>query len=195
MKLLFWVGFIIFAFWQFWGGGAKVSTGPGVMISQAPIQTKIEEPQRFSHQDYVITPLAEFDIKAKVLSRENYYLGRESDLSPVDFALGWQSMSDESVLEHIKIRQSGRWYFWRVEQFPIPRQAIETQSANMHMIPADKYVEKKLAAIKQGQLISLKGFLIRADGSDGWFWQSSLTRNDTGNHACEVVYVQDVELL
>jgi hypothetical protein len=130
-----------------------------------------------------------------VLSRKNYHFDRESELSPVDFALGWQLMSDETVLKDIEIKQSGRWYFWRVERFPIPRQAIETQSANMHLIPANKYIEKALDKVKQGQIINMTGALVRADSQDGWQWQSSLTRTDTGNHACEVMYVDSITVI
>lgn len=67
--------------------------------------------------------------------REDYSLGRERDLSPVDFAFGWQHMSDEAVLDKIDISQSWRWSRRHVEEFPIPRQAIETQSVNMHLNP------------------------------------------------------------
>jgi hypothetical protein len=145
--------------------------------------------------EYLVTPLASFDIKAKLLSKESYSLGREADLSPVDFTLGWQKMSDESVLEHIDISQSGRWYRWRTKAFPIPRREIETQSANMHLIPANDRVEDMLDRVKQGQIIHITGSLVRVDSNDGWHWQSSLTRNDTGNNACELVYVDSVELI
>ena len=51
-------------------------------------------------------------------------------------------MSDqEAVLQSIDISQSGRWYLvWTTRDFPIPRRAIETQSANMHMVPANGMV-------------------------------------------------------
>ncbi len=130
-----------------------------------------------------------------MLAREDYSLGRERDLSPVDFAFGWQYMSDETALDKIDISQSGRWYRWHVEEFPIPRQAIETQSANMHLIPADDLVEDLIDQAKQGQIVELSGYLICADADDGWYWQSSLTRNDTGAHACEVIYVERFQII
>ena len=61
-------------------------------------------------------------------------------------------MSDERVLENIKISQSGRFYHWRVDAFPIPRREIETHSANMHLIPANDFVEKAIGKIRQGGL-------------------------------------------
>ena len=56
---------------------------------------------------------------------------------PEDLALGWGRMSDSDVLAKIDITQSGRFYYWHVDDFPIPRREIETSSANMHMIPSD----------------------------------------------------------
>jgi hypothetical protein len=116
-------------------------------------------------------------------------------LAPTDLALGWQQMSDESVLAQIDISQSGRWYRWHVRDFPIPRRAIETQSANMHMVPANDQVAAILDSVRAGQIISLQGQLIRAQASDGWRWQSSLTREDTGANACELVYVTALEIV
>ena len=56
---------------------------------------------------------------------------------PSHLALGWQQMSDSAVLDHIEVSQSNRFYSWSVRRFPIPRRAIEIESADMHLIPAD----------------------------------------------------------
>lgn len=176
-------------------GAETVSLGPGVKVAEAPRQSALNNADSFEHEDYKVTPLADFTMQAKVLSRESYMLDRESDLSPIDLALGWQQMSDESVLSDIEISQSGRWYRWRVEQFPIPRRAIETQSANMHMVPADDFIASKLDDVVVGQIISLEGQLIKAEAADGWRWQSSLSREDTGASACELIYVTDLQII
>lgn len=171
-----------------------VALGPGVKVDSAPVQSRIKGAETFDFNEYLITPLADFSLQAKVLSREDYWLDRESDLAPTDLALGWQNMSDEAVLEKIEIRQSGRWYHWRVEQFPIPRRNIETQSANMHIVPATEDVAVMLDMVKPGQIISLKGQLIKAEAYDGWYWQSSLTRDDTGAQACELIFVTELAI-
>lgn len=180
--------------WQ-WQATRSVSLGPGVKVPEAPQQTSVTNAESYAFNDYQITPLADIAFEAKVLSREDYLLDRESDLSPTDLALGWQQMSDESVLADIDIRQSGRWYRWRVENFPIPRQQIETQSANMHMVPMDAHIENLLESVQPGQIIRIEGQLIRAQGNDGWHWQSSLTRDDTGANACELVYLTALEIV
>lgn len=192
-NLLFLVLIAVFV-WQC-RAAETVSLGPGVKVEQPPRQTSIDGGEDFEHQQYLITPLADFEMKAKVLSREDYMLDRESELAPTDLALGWQQMSDESVLAQIDISQSGRWYRWHVRDFPIPRRAIETQSANMHIVPANDQVAAILDSVRAGQIISLQGQLIRAQASDGWRWQSSLTREDTGANACELVYVTALEIV
>ncbi|WP_273151966.1 hypothetical protein [Methylophaga thiooxydans] len=185
------IALIAFAVWQC-RAAEIVTLGPGVKVDTAPVQTQINNAKSFDFNDFLITPLADFSLQAKVLSREDYWLDKESELAPTDLALGWQNMSDESVLSQIDIRQSGRWYRWRVEQFPIPRRELETQSANMHIVPADDHVAAMLDLVKSGQIISLKGQLIKAQAIDGWHWQSSLSREDTGANACELIYVTEL---
>lgn len=165
----------------------------GVLANRQPVQNSVNQSQ-FEFNGYTITPLQIFEIKARVLSAEHYTFDREADLAPVDLALSWGAMSDEAVLKQIRISQSGRFYFWHVDTFPIPREVIETSSANMHMIPADSQIEKALKSIKAGQLVTISGYLVEAKSADGWRWKSSLSRSDTGNGACELVYVQAISV-
>jgi hypothetical protein len=167
--------------------------GNGIIASQQPAQHSTSQ-ANFTLNGYKITPLESFQIEARVLAAEHYSLGREADLSPVDLALGWGKMSDEAILKGIKISQSNRFYYWRVDEFPIPRREIETQSANMHMIPADDQIEKILKSIRPGQMVKLSGDLVQVNASDGWHWKSSLTREDTGAGACEIIYVKTISV-
>lgn len=188
--LIIFVGLI-----RFWPLGGEISYGPGVFAPDEPHQVNISNAPMFMHNDYFITPLADFQANARVLSRKNYGWGRESDLSPTDFALGWGRMSDETVYNDINIRQNNRYYHWRVKEFPIPRREIETQSANMHIIPANSSVERAIKRVQKGDIVSFRGKLVRAESADGWQWTSSLTRTDTGNGACELIYVEEFDIL
>ncbi len=171
-----------------------VSLGPGVLAPDPPKQENISSPQGFSFKGYTITPLAEFSIQAKVLSKKTYRWGREAELSPVDFALGWGKMSDEQVLASIDISQSNRWYMWWTDNFPIPRNEIETHSANMHLIPANKSIQSMIKRTRSGDIVELSGALVRVDANDGWHWISSVSRSDTGNHSCELVWVEKFKI-
>lgn len=189
-KFLLFASFIAYGAYQHFAN-QPVTHGVGAVANNQPINAEANQAS-FNVKGYSITPLETFDIEARVLSAEHYSSGREADLSPVDLALGWGKMSDEAVLKDIKISQSNRFYYWHVDAFPIPRREIETQSANMHMIPADDAIASTLKSVKTGQVVKIKGLLVRADAPDGWHWQSSLTREDTGNGACEVVFVKEI---
>jgi len=167
-----------------------VSHGPGVMAPDPPVQEEVDDVPPFTRAGVTVTPLARFEIEARVLSREDYSWGPEADVSPMDLALGWGNMSDESVLAFIDISQSGRWYHWRTSSPPIALREIERSSANMHLIPADVEVEAEMERIRRGDLVEIRGYLVRVDWPGGRRWISSLSRNDVGANACELIWVE-----
>ncbi|MGA9852582.1 MAG: hypothetical protein WBR15_06590 [Gammaproteobacteria bacterium] len=172
-----------------------IARSAGVLAPDAPQQTNLSGPQALLHiKDATLEPLAKFALTARVLSREDYHFDDGSFLSPTDLALGWGRMSDSAVLRHINIQQGVRFYTWSVRNYPIPPREIETSSANMHMIPADAEVTRELKRVRVGDLITLDGLLVEADRPGGWRWRSSLTRDDTGPGACELVYVEDLTI-
>jgi hypothetical protein len=173
----------------------EVSQPPGVLAPRPPIQKAIAKPEPFEFKGYRIIPLASFEIEARVLSRERYRFGREADLSPIDLALGWGPMSAGNVIDDLKISQSNRYYRWRSNDLPIPAKAISRHSANMHIVPAADAIEDELMKIRKGHVVRLGGYLIKVRAPDGWHWRSSLTRNDTGDGACELVLVDRIAIL
>ena len=172
--------------------GRAVRHGPGVLVEASPVQRPVEQ-GAVSLNGYTIKPLQSFEISARVLSVEHYSIGREADLSPVDLALGWGRMSDTQVLKSIDITQGNRFYYWRVRDYPVPREEIENSSANMHMVPANADIRSTLMSVRKGQIVKIQGWLIEARAQDGWHWRSSLTRDDYGPGACELVYVREIQ--
>jgi hypothetical protein len=137
--------------------------------------------------------LATYSIKAEVLSKARYRTGRESEISPLDFALGWGCMSNQEIIDKLDISQSGRWYQYRWSSIPpADPNEIACHSANTHLIPATDEVRSELLAIKSGSIVTLKGYLVLVEASDGFRWASSLSRADTGSGACEVMWVEQV---
>jgi hypothetical protein len=171
-----------------------ISHEPGVIAPLNPFQQKIINVEPFNYREFKITPLAKFSVEARILSRKRYYFGRAAKLVPVDLALGWGAMSDESILKSIKITQSNRFYYWFVKSYPIPKQDIISHSANMHLIPGNSDVRSKIKKARKGALVKISGYLVKATCDDGWRWNSSLRRDDAGNGACELVWVEEFDL-
>lgn len=164
---------------------------PGIIVESAPEQVNIEGKKVLDLKGYTIVTNAEFKASARVLSAKRYRFDDGADLVPVDLALGWLEMSDQSVLDELKINQSKRFYFWKTRgsELPVQRDKIEQNSANMHMIPSTEEIERTLKAIEKGDIISFEGYLVDISNKEGFLRNSSMTRNDTGPGACEIVYL------
>ncbi len=166
---------------------------PGILAPDVPGQTDIARGARLQRGDITLTTRAQFDLTARVLSRSDYHWDAGAALAPVDLALGWGRMSDSAVLAGIQINQSARFYHWHVKTFPIPQREIETSSANMHLIPANSAVKRAIKRVRPGQVVRLQGLLVDARRADGWYWNTSMTRADTGAGACELIYVESLQ--
>ena len=170
---------------------------PRVVAGASPLQSPVPASQPpFLLQAATLTPLAGFSVQARVLSREDYRMGREAELSPTDLALGWGRMRDDAVLARLDISQSGRFYRYRWQDAPpLPPAEIVRSSANMHLIPADATVAETLQDVREGDRVRIQGWLVEARAADGWHWRSSTTREDSGAGACELIYVCALERL
>ena len=158
-----------------------------------PEQVNLSNATPIPHGDYLLEPVAEYRIEARVLVRELYHWTSGADLSPMDLGLGWGPMSDSAVLDHLELANRGRFLSWRAEQLPLPHAAINRNASNTHIIPAEDWIEDDLRRLRPGQVVRLEGYLVNARRSDGWRWPTSTTRDDTGDGACELMLVQAVE--
>lgn len=144
---------------------------------------------------YTLQPTFLYHIEALVLAKKNYSTGRESDLSPVDLALGWGPMSNPLPLKQLRITQSGRFYHYRYKNPPpIPPSDIKNNSANTHIIPASDEVNDQLKRVRKGDVVDMRGYLVNVSAKDGYYWNSSVTRKDSGNGACELFYVTSIKI-
>ena len=165
-----------------------------VLISQEPVQTSCEQ-RRWKHGNYLLKALAGFDVQGRVLLTESFSSGRESELSPKDLSLGWKKMSQNGYLSQIRLAHIERYYQWEITgEVPEP-ETVKTQSANMHFIPANDSVAQILKSVRVEDLVRAQGYLVQVNAPDGWNWTSSTSRNDSGTGACELIYVEKLEVL
>lgn len=170
--------------------------------SMDPIQELLNEDQSFSldrgKKRFNLKPVAQYRISARVVSTKSYSRGWESSLSPVDLALVWGELATRKYDKQISYRQRNRWYYYRYSaEFPLPRQYIISHSCNNHMIPATNNVHRALKTIKTNDLVAIEGYLVNVTGkigrSDVW-WSTSTSRSDSGDHSCEIIYVEKLRI-
>ena len=178
----------------FTGWSARASVPAPGIIDRAPSQEAVTlEPWR--KDSFTFTPLASYDLTARVLSKKLYTSDLSAEISPVDLALGWQEMSDARVLEKLDISQKDRWYYVSWRDSLIDRDTIIAHSANTHILPASSEVAATIANVQKDQVVRLRGSLVEVTTTDGFLWKSSLSRLDTGNGSCEVFWVESVEII
>lgn len=166
---------------------------PGVPL---PIQASVEDGVAWQLDDYHVEALAAYDVTARVLSARHYdpSTGREAEVSPLDLALGWGPMADREFLASLDVSQRDRWYYVNWRDFAVDARQVIEHSANTHILPANPEVAAQLANVSAGDVVRLQGYLVEVTAEDGWTWRSSLTRHDTGDGSCEVLWVEAVEV-
>jgi hypothetical protein len=172
-----------------------VERSAGVLVAGDPEQTDPDSAAPIADEGFVLQPRARFTADARVLSRERYHMGKLSDVSPLDIAVGWGPMSDSAVLADLDISQGNRFYYWHYDdEPPIPREVIQSHSANWHLLPATDAVWHSLRGIRVGDVVHLEGLLVDVESGETGGVRTSLTRDDTGPGACEIIYVDAVSI-
>ena len=172
--------------------GGPIDQPPGVLVASEPQQAATQAAV-FSLGAFQVTPAASYDIEARVLSTQKYYVGNDAELSPIDFAVGWGPMSDSSVLKHFRVRQGGRFSAIYPDEQAVDLNVALSGAANMHLIPATAKLRRELEHTRVGSVVRLRGQLVNITGPNGFYWNTSLSRQDTGAGACEVFYVESME--
>jgi hypothetical protein len=168
---------------------------PGRIAPRAPVQVNLDNAAPINVGEIKLTPRARFSLEARVLSRERYYLGSTASLMPIDIAFGWAEMSDTALISKLSISQSMRFYYWSYSGTrPVEHDVIIRSSANMHLIPQNKDVEAVLLSARVGDIVALEGDLVDVRKGNDWWLTTSLTRDDSGAGACEIVYVRSASI-
>jgi hypothetical protein len=181
--------------WHWWTSEREVHRPPGIIAPEDPKQIDLNPPETFNARGYSFAKRARFDITARLVHKSRYRIDAEAGLAPIDFVVGWGPLSDSALLDQLEFSQMGRWFYWNPKngQFPLSREMMVTHLAQMHMIPSTKEIASLLDRVRPGQLVTVSGYLVDVRGANGFTWKTSLSRSDTGDGSCEVVWVESLE--
>jgi hypothetical protein len=163
-----------------------------------PVQVDLDAPKSVyvtnMEKEVEVDFLAEYTIEAVIKSKKKYS-DYASDISRYDVALAWGDLNSKEIDDYVKYSQRGRWYYYNMDNdCPVSVSYIGERSANVHLIHENNDILKDIRALDEGDHIKLKGYLVKVNFESGP-WTSSLTRTDTGDGACEVMYVTSVEVI
>jgi hypothetical protein len=192
--------------WLAAAGASALACGFALPASSVPADEAIDwhgEPLQSATQrtpflwpaagdDVMVRPRAAFDIAAVVAAAEPYSIDAGAFLSPVDLVMTWGRLPEEPFRSRVSYSQMTRYYFWRTGDGSLDLGYIATHSANMHMIPANRNLRRALAHIGSGDSVRIRGLLVDVE-TPRFRWHTSLSREDTGPGACELVWVEEVQ--
>ncbi|MDB6070437.1 MAG: hypothetical protein JWL81_1608 [Verrucomicrobiales bacterium] len=142
-----------------------------------------------------IEPLATYRIKARVLHAERYRFDGVADLAPLDLGVGWGLMSDQAMASRSTFSNATRFLSWHCSDPEFPGEAASRCISNMHLLPATDRVRDRLLEVREGQIVQMAGYLVQVDRPGMNPWTSSMSRVDTGNGACEIMWVESISVV
>ncbi len=204
-KISLWLLFSIIILSLLFGCGRPELTGietEDIDTFQDPLQASYQSEEliilRMKDDIFTITPLAKYKLMGVVVSKKYYSDDWDSKISPVDLAIAWGRLAEPEVGRYMTYRQSYRWYFYRYKQGnPVNDFYVITHSSNNHIIPANKNIDRATKTIKKKDKVVLEGFLVNVKGTYKGrpvFWNTSLSRTDTGNGSCELIYLSKIRI-
>ena len=179
--------------------------GSSILGNNAPYQGSVVQPEqnnlfpleRIVHSgkegDVEISLKAEYDIRGVVKGKKKYS-DYPSQVSEYDLILAWGDLNKEEYDQHVDYSQSGRWYYYTYDQEFVEKGLIARNSANVHLIAENDEVKKDIRKIRKNDYIRIKGYLVDVHFDNG-AWETSMTRGDTGNGACEIILVEEIHIV
>jgi hypothetical protein len=176
-------------------------------LLQHPVQTEVNmAPFEIEAGEivYTITPLYTYELYGMVVSYHNcgtwwdiYHHDQWKDFINVkDLCVLWGNNVETEVYKDMRFT-SDSWtctYYWPNDE--VGSRFNHTCLSNNHILSHDASVTKAILKTGSGDQIYLRGYLAEYSHSNKDFLRGTSTnRTDTGNGACETIYVEDYQIL
>ena len=173
-------------------------------IAKEPSQTATRKQPfdvRYEGVQYHVAPEFAYDIVGMIVSYrhhdDNSRMHRLANdhLNMMDVCVVWGDNTAGAQLQkldfwngiftcNVKTRDQAAW-----ESFDM------NQLSNNHLISDDDYIREQVRDIQIGDQIRVRGYLASYASPNGGMRGTSTTRTDTGDGACETIYVERFEIM
>jgi len=206
MRRLIWVAIaalvLFLAYKHIYMRPSAVARGQEIDVSGEPRQTALPSPEvapvEFDGKSYLLEKHHRYEIAGEVLSIETYNLAFKSEFFDVDLGLIWGPRLADLKRKY-RFNQGGRWLFWSSDG-PVSddeRHYITAHISNNHLIPAEgrRNLFKAVRWPSRGDRVRITGYLVNIKNpSGGIAVASSTSRDDSGAGACEVIWVDEIQI-
>lgn len=203
------LAFVVSLILLFVAGRKKIEL-PGIgallpALKQDPKQRSTKIPPfafKYRGGEFLVKPVADYELWGLVVSHNNIhsigdmYHDRDSvDLK--DLCVLWGYNTESENYKKMQFWSDPWTCFIRTNSSEVFGEFEQTQFSNNHLISDVDKVLDRIRSAKIGDQVHLKGMLVNYSDANnpGWSRDSSVVRSDTGNGACEVVFVEEFEIL
>ena len=159
---------------------------------------------RVNDETYLIKPRYDYELNGVIVSYHNaddfsdiWHHGRWKDFINLrDLCVVWGSNVASGVYLDMKFHNDSWtcWVSWPNRE--VGERFDMTRLSNNHVLIDDDAIRADLMKAEPGDQIRLSGVLAEyRNPNSGFFRATSTTRDDTGNGACETIYVTDFEIV
>ncbi len=154
----------------------------------------------FNGVDYLVEPEFEYDLYGMVVSYRHHdgnsrmHFLANDHLNMLDVCVVWGDSAASGLLHKIKFwngiftcnvrtRDNEAWHAFSMEQL-----------SNNHLISDDDFIRGQVKDIRIGDQIRVRGYLSSYSSAAGGKRGTSTTRTDTGDGACETLFVEQFKV-
>ena len=176
-------------------------------LKENPIQSADGVPEPFEatrkNVTYTVTPLASYELWGLIVSYHHSasfvdisHKQWNDHLNTKDIGVIWGRNVETGVYKRMTFRNRDFTCYFSYPDRETGELFVESALSNNHLLPADALVGDAVLKARPGDQVHFKGWLV-SYGIQGapYARRSSLSRLDRGNGACEVVYVNEFEIL
>ncbi|MEL7311929.1 MAG: hypothetical protein AAFN07_10485 [Pseudomonadota bacterium] len=153
-------------------------------------------------REYRIEPKFGYELTGLVVSYrlhdgENSRMHRRSDdhLNAADLCVVWGNNARIPELGEYKFRSGVFTCFWTYRSRAAGQRFNEQQISNNHLLTDDPEIRREISRVRIGDQIRLSGVLAEYMSPNGSRRGTSTTRTDTGDGACETIYLNQFEII
>ena len=169
-----------------------------VAVRKAAFQTTV------NGVTYTVQPLYTYDLYGVVVSMHDTktwwdYIHRawNDNLNVTDLCVVWGDNLKTPAYREMSYSSTETWCYYSTRSQEVMQAFDANAMANNHLLTDDARLAKKLSEVRIGDQVHFRGYLAEYSHNHGFAFKrgTSTVRTDTGNGACETVFVEHFENL